>query len=150
VSNFLDLRLISGRIKSRLGGAVEVGTAADLSAAKSSGSPRTPSAYVCDASTASQPHKAGSGGVMQQRSKSRFAVTICVRNYRMSELGSQGNDELKSFAESIGAALLNWVPAQGCGAVEHVSGALLEYNQSELWWEDTYQFSSARTSAPNP
>lgn len=150
VSEFLDLKLVSDRITSRLGGAAEVGTAADFRTAQASGSPRTPSAYVCDASTASQPHSAGSGGTMRQRSKSRFAVVLCVRNYRMAELGAQGNDELSDFGKRIGAALLNWVPGDGCGAVEHVSGKLLDFDQATLWWEETYQFSSARTSAHNP
>lgn len=113
-----------------VGGSIEIATAReDLRT--------TPAAFVLAATEASEGNTLAAGGT-SQRVTVTFSVVIAVSNYQ-DATGKAGHDALQTIRAALMTTLLGWTPSDAVVEVEHLQGNLQLYNDSTLWWQDTFK-----------
>lgn len=112
-----------------IGGSVQMGVAEEQLRT-------TPAAFVLPADEVSGPNTLSSGAVSQLVTAT-FTVVIAVANYADST-GKSGHDSLQEIREKVLACLIGWPPPDTVTEVTHTQGNLALYNQSTLWWRDSF------------
>jgi len=132
----MDLDNVITRIKDNIpelrtvGGSVEIAVAReDLRT--------TPAVFVLAATEGSEGNTFGTGGV-SQRVTVTFSIVLAVSNYQDST-GKAGHDALQAIRADLMTTLLGWTPPDMVVECEHVQGNLSVYNDSTLWWQDTFK-----------
>lgn len=75
--------------------------------------------------------------VVQQQVTLQFVVMIAVRNLSDRE-GVGAVEALQPVRHATRQALLNWVPEGADEGIEFQSGSMLQFSNSDLWWQDFY------------
>ena len=77
-------------------------------------------------------------GAVMQENVEHYAIIIVVRNVRDAR-GTDAADACHALRASAKDALLGWIPDDSCGALEKVSGKLVNFMDGFFIWKDSYQ-----------
>lgn len=97
----------------------------------------TPAAFVLAATESSAPNTLGAGSVSQVVTVT-FSVVLAVANYS-DTTGKAGHDALQALRLAILTGLIGWMPTDAIVEVTHQQGRLAHYNNSTMWWDDTFE-----------
>ena len=134
-----DIAPVVTRLKGGLDRLWTVETSAEIDAAMTGSSGRTPGAYVVPVKETARPHPGGSSGRLVQLVDVAFAVALNVRNYRAANLGADAIDALTPGRRAVGELLIGWTPP-GCDlAIDFEGGKLARYAAGDIWWQDVFR-----------
>lgn len=114
-----------------------VGGAADLATAYRAAQPAVPAAYVVMAAESASANALGNDRV-EQAVTVRFAVVIAARNVADAS-GSAVAAEMVALRQAVMRLLLAWLPEWAVAGCEFVRGALADFSDGLMWWQDEYQ-----------
>jgi len=131
----LDLNLWQARIdQSKL--FRKVGVAADFAAARAEYR-TTPVAFLIPQAGAPGKNILGTEGVHQTETET-VAILLAVKHLGSSS-GAQHLDELREKRLALRDLLVAWQPADADSPVEAAAGRLQQFNESTIWWQDSYR-----------
>lgn len=67
-------------------------------------------------------------------------IVYAIRNAQ-DKLGINGNTELSNFRSAIFNLIYGWCPIDATKAASYISGDLLTFNESTIWYIETYRVS---------
>lgn len=113
-----------------------IGGAAQLARARD-GATVLPAAFVLPVAETAEANPYMDQGVQQKVSED-FVVLVAAQNVSDDE-GAAALEALAPMRLAVRAALLGWQPDADADNVEFVRGDLVEFQDSVLWWGDTYR-----------
>jgi hypothetical protein len=132
----MDVTPFIARLRAQLTGFVLIAGSADADAARAH-APATPAAYVIPLAENASGSRLLS--VHEQRLEQEFGVVLVVANLR-DATGAAAAVELHTRRLAVRSALLGWVPDTTTGEpVEFTGGALLEFREQRVWWQDEFR-----------
>lgn len=75
--------------------------------------------------------------VVQHELVTRVGLVLAVQNVR-DPVGGHANEALQDLRDAVFAKLLNWSPGTGLGGFEYAGGALLDFDDQVLFWQDDF------------
>lgn len=75
--------------------------------------------------------------IVQQVVRPRIGIVLAVQN-KADAIGGRAADDVNALSALVRAKLLGWAPDTGCDGYEFAGGALLDFDDNVLFWQDDY------------
>lgn len=96
-----------------------------------------PAAWVVEVAGRPQPNPFGNQ-IVQQELRPRVGVVIAAQN-KFDARGGAAHEDLQDLREAVFAKLLNWAPFADHAGFEYAGGALLDFDDQVLFWQDDFE-----------
>lgn len=129
----MNLQPIIDRLKADVPDLITVGGAAEMDAAITSGSPRTPAAYVIEESCQATPDSRAWSLTVE----SVVSVYLIVR-LSGDTRGHQSAVAMHELRQQVVAALHGYTPENNIHEILYRGGALADFQPGTLWWSERF------------
>lgn len=126
-------KLVAGNIGLKL-----IAGAAEFQAAVENAPTATPAAYVMEADETGGPNLIGNTVIQQIASN---VVIVLVTHNVADPKGAAAALDMITLRRAVRTLLLGWSPTAACDPLEFAKGALANFKNGHLWWQDIYRTS---------